>query len=798
MDELAHGGNTVNDNVDDVRTSRGNGLVRRHGDGEALSLDIGLEALVVKEDHAMTHVDRVGNVSTVVERDLDVLGVGGSIELDVKGRSNLGALVGDDHVGRTGGVALEVGRSVDLVAELSDERVLGAGLEDGLLNGVGTSDEKSTVKEKESDTVVETGNGGLGASGEALALGLVGVVKEDLKSGVTSDTETLGTLLTTVNPDNSTVRKKSSLNHTTAFGHRVHLPLWVSIKGPDAAARGVSGGSDVLVRTATADDDIRVVVVGAGQGKHDGTTGVGVSAVGTGEISKLADNGTSLNLEDLSGLGDLDEDIAIFHQVHEGVHVVGLVLAEDLHVVALATGGTVSVEDLIGGVVVLGLARVEAVLGSGCNEDGVVGHDLDGGVPTGSVELGARLVPVLSVHGAISLALKESHSPETITDGGVNEVKRSVTTERSEAAISKEDTTGAESVGLVGEGNLVAGGRVPFGRVGILAIGELQFSVVLDLVKEDNTTVGHETSVHNRDTRAALKRNASRFSGSRRRAGSGGGDARSLVAGSALATLTAVSGCVTTVTVHAAAAALGPVAADSVTEPGSTASIGGGNASGLGSSSGGMGLTKNRLAGGGGGRRTADSRLGERSSLRRGGVTLAAVLASVGLEAVTVGLTAVSVRRAATTKGAVGIAGCAAKVLSATAVVPSLGAGGLGYRGLGSSGLVVAARLARLAAVGGSRAAPAVLRAAGSRVDGAVGVAEQVAVLRTALTVLRVLGSLALGGNNAERRAGGDFGVGALVVRDTAAGCWSSWLWFMWASRLTCCKGCSAGPSSSG
>lgn len=122
-----------------------------------------------------------------------------------------------------------------------------------------------------------------------------------------------------------------------------------------------------------------------------------------------------------------------------------------------------------------------------------------------------------------------------------------------------------------------------------------------------------------------------------------------------------------------------------------------------------MGLTENRFAGGGGGRRTADSGGGERGSLSRGSVTLAAVLAAVGLEAVTVGLTAVSVRRAATTKGTVGIASGAAKVLSATTVVPSLGASGLDYRRLRSRSLVVAARLARLAAVSWGRAAPTVL-----------------------------------------------------------------------------------------
>lgn len=122
----------------------------------------------------------------------------------------------------------------------------------------------------------------------------------------------------------------------------------------------------------------------------------------------------------------------------------------------------------------------------------VVGHDLDGSVPTGSVELSTGLVPGLSIKRLVgSRALEETDAAETIANSGVNEVERSVTTERSKTAVSKEDATRAEGIGLVGQGGEFAGGRIPLSRVSVLAVGELEFSVVLDLVKEDDLAVGH-------------------------------------------------------------------------------------------------------------------------------------------------------------------------------------------------------------------------------------------------------------------------------------------------------------------
>jgi hypothetical protein len=580
----------------------------------------------------MTHVDGVGDEATVVKVDLDVLGVGRRVELDGElGAISLEGLGGDLNSGGTGRVALEVGRSVDLVAELGNVGVLGGGLENGLLNGVGSRDQESTIEKEKGDTVVKTSNGRLRTSSEALALGLGRVVQKNLKSRVLSNTETLGALSGTVDPGDGTVSKKSTLDHTATLRHGVQLPGGVGIKRLHATAGGVSRSSDVLVRTTTTDDDIRAPLVGARERHHDGATSVGVCAVGSGKVRKSANDIASTNVEDLSGLGDLDEEVAVLHQVKEGVHVVGLVLAEDLHVDGLALGSTVGVEHLVGRVVVLRLSRVKTVQGAGSDEDLVVGHDLNGSVPTSSVELCARLVPGLTIERSIgSRALEETNALEAVTDGGIDEVERSVTAKRHETTISKEDTARAEGVGLVGQGSKLLGGGVVLRRVGILAVAKLKLGVVLNLVEENDLTVRHQTGVHSRDTRATLDLNGTGLGSSRSRAGLGSRDGGRIDARTRLATLTAVGSCVAAVSVHRATRSLSPAAADHVIESGTAASIGSLLAS-CGRVVG--GLAEDGFTTGGSGRRTGDSSTGGSSS---GGSTLAAVLAAIGNEAVAI------------------------------------------------------------------------------------------------------------------------------------------------------------------
>lgn len=298
-DELSLGGNAIDEDVDDIRAGRRDRSVGRHLDGDGLAGSSGVEASGIEPNHTVTHVDGVGDETTIVERDLDSLGVGRVVELDGEGLAvSLEGAAGQSDSGRTSWVANEIRRSVDLVTELSQEWDTWASSDDRLLDGVGTRDEKGTIKEEESDGVVKTRNGGAGTGSPSLTLGLSVVVDEDIKGGVAGNLETLSTLVGTVDPDGSTVGKESSLDHTTALGHAVHLPGSVGVKGLYATARGISRRSDVLVSTTTADNNVRVVVVSAGKREEDGATGVGVGSVITGKVREDTDNGVGVHVED--------------------------------------------------------------------------------------------------------------------------------------------------------------------------------------------------------------------------------------------------------------------------------------------------------------------------------------------------------------------------------------------------------------------------------------------------------------------------------------------------------------------
>lgn len=169
-----------------------------------------------------------------------------------------------------------------------------------------------------------------------------------------------------------------------------------------------------------------------------------------------------------------------------------------------------------------------------------------------------------------------------------------------------------------------------------MAVGKLELGVVLNLVEEDDLAVGHQTSVHSRDTGAALDLDSSRLDRCGSRAGLGSSNSGCVDTRTRLATFTAVSSRVSTISVHRATGSLSPGAADHVGKGSATASIGSLDASG----GGGGGivnvgrLSEDGLAGGGGRGRTGN--VSSSSSGLGGGSILAAVLAAIGDGAVAI------------------------------------------------------------------------------------------------------------------------------------------------------------------
>jgi hypothetical protein len=337
--ELPNSRHAVADDIDNIRPRRRDVPIRRHGNRHRLRRAAGGETGVVEEQHAMVHMQRMRDEAAMIQRDLNTLGACRDVEGDGKGTAvgleREGS--GQDDVRRAfiSVIAGEVGRGIDLDAELGDvvlrRGAAGHGCEDGLLDGVGAGDEEGAVEEEEGDGVVEAGDGGGRAGGEALAEGFGGVVEQDFEGRVRGQAEALRAAVAAVDEEDAAVGQEDAFDHAAAFGHRVHFPAGGGGEGLDAAAAGLGRAGDVLVGAATADEDVGGPVVGAGEGEEDAGAGVGVGAVVAGEVGEGVDGGVLLDVEEFGGFGDEDEEGAVFEEVDEWVHVVWLVLGEDVH-----------------------------------------------------------------------------------------------------------------------------------------------------------------------------------------------------------------------------------------------------------------------------------------------------------------------------------------------------------------------------------------------------------------------------------------------------------------------------------
>ena len=283
-------------------------------------------------------MQRMRHKTTVIQRDLDRLGARWRSEADHKFASvRLERFTRERDAGRSaiGIRALEVGRRVDLDAEFRDVVFRGclAGNwgEQRLFDGVGASDHDGAVEKKECDGVVETGDRGAGACGPALAEFGSRVVDERFEGGVGGESEALSTAVATVEEDDCSVGEQGAFDHAAAFGHRVHFPSSGGGERLDAAATGVGRARDVLVGAATTDEDVGSPLTGAGEGQEHASTGVGVRAVVAREIGVGLDGFVPSNVEALSGFRDKYEEVTVGHEVDERIHVVRLILGEDVH-----------------------------------------------------------------------------------------------------------------------------------------------------------------------------------------------------------------------------------------------------------------------------------------------------------------------------------------------------------------------------------------------------------------------------------------------------------------------------------
>ena len=84
----------------------------------------------------------------------------------------------------------------------------------------------------------------------------------------------------------------------------------------------------------------------------------------------------------MRGSGSENEEVPVVEKVDVGIHIVWLVIDQELQGNTLSNGNSISVQDLEGGIVVCEDCRIEAIQAAGCHEDGSVGEYLCARVPS--------------------------------------------------------------------------------------------------------------------------------------------------------------------------------------------------------------------------------------------------------------------------------------------------------------------------------------------------------------------------------------------------------------------------------
>lgn len=102
----------------------------------------------------------------------------------------------------------------------------------------------------------------------------------------------MGSDVCAVEEEDGAVGEENVVEHGAALGKAVEFPgggFVVVVVGrgggrrerSDAAARGVCGGSEILIGASAADENFRGPVVGGGEGEEDRGSRVGISAIFT-------------------------------------------------------------------------------------------------------------------------------------------------------------------------------------------------------------------------------------------------------------------------------------------------------------------------------------------------------------------------------------------------------------------------------------------------------------------------------------------------------------------------------------
>jgi hypothetical protein len=116
--------------------------------------------------------------------------------------------------------------------------------------------------------------------------------------------------------------------------------------------RVIFDGSSYLIGASSANHDLGSPTIRAREGKQDTAAGVGIRTMVSREVGQGFDDGVALYVEDLRGFVREDEKLTVLEKMHEGIHVVWLIIGQNVHLDAPARADTGGRQNLIRGIVV--------------------------------------------------------------------------------------------------------------------------------------------------------------------------------------------------------------------------------------------------------------------------------------------------------------------------------------------------------------------------------------------------------------------------------------------------------------
>src|SRR5690606_22587973 len=115
--------------------------------------------------------------------------------------------------------------------------------------------------------------------------------------------------------------------------------------------------------------------------QQDTSTGVGVGSVHARHVGQSLNDAVLVNIKDLGSLCCKHIDRSVPQKMHEWIHVVWLIVNQNVHANASAIRNTVPAQDFVCWIVVRRNSGIQSVKGATGNKDTTICKSLSGWIP---------------------------------------------------------------------------------------------------------------------------------------------------------------------------------------------------------------------------------------------------------------------------------------------------------------------------------------------------------------------------------------------------------------------------------